>query len=418
MATKTKPTRIVIVGAGFGGVYTFKQLHKLVHGKEDVSLILVNPENYFLFTPLLHEVATGGIFPENIIEPLRKVVGCCLDEFHMTTMVRVRDKEKVVETKHGDIAYDYLVLATGATTNFFGTPGAEEHCYTLKSLEDAITLKNRFIALFEEAINTESLEQRRKLLHVVVVGGGPTGVELAAELSEFFYDTFVRYFNCKHIMDDVRITLVQRGEDLLPQFSKEMRQQSARILGEKRIDVRLSTGVTEVKEGKVIVDKGENIEAATVIWTAGVKPNTVTFDSSFVEEKGRHVVDEHLCIKDSKCIYALGDVAAFTPKGDERPLPQLAQVATRQGSYVAQNILRKMKKEREKKFVYRHRGNLVSLGQWAAIAEIGKHHFLGHFVWWVWRTVYLSKLVSWQKKFQVALDWTIDLISPRDISKY
>lgn len=416
-ANNAKPTRVVILGAGFGGVYAFKRLHSIFHRDPSVKLILVNSRNYFLFTPLLHEVATGGVSRENIVEPLRKVLGCCLAEFYLAEAKRVDLREKRVITTCGDLDYDYLILALGAETNFYGTPGAEERSFGLKSLEDAVRLKNHFIKKFEESSTVRKLERLDAKLRFVVVGGGPTGVELAAEMAEMFYETFRAYYRDHFFHDKIKITLVQRQQELLSHFSKKVRAKSLEVLRKKGVDVKLGVRVERIGDGLVELSNGERIKTETVIWVAGVKPREISFDQN-VEQgtQGKIKVNEFLQMHGWPEVFIVGDLAEFLGK-DGKKLPALAQVATKEGENVAENIARMMQGKPLYPFLYSHAGDLISLGQWMAVAEIKKFSFWGHFAWWLWRTVYLSKLISFPKKIKVAVDWTINLFMPRDISE-
>jgi len=413
--------KIVIIGNGFGGTYTLKHLQKLFKNDPRVHITLVGETNYFLFTPLLHEVATGSINPENIIEPIRKVFRSCLDDFHLGNAESVNLKEQKVKIiNNGDITtipYDYLVLASGAETNFFSTKGAEEHSLTLKTLADAIKIKNRAISQIEKASHIENEALRKKMLNFVVVGGGPTGVELASELIELLRDSFSSYYH-GNIIKDTAVTLVQRGDELLPQFNKKIRQKSLEVLRKKGINVLLKTGVVEVAENKVVLDNGNVIETENTIWVAGIKPRTVEFDESVpMLEDGRIIVNENLQIENHNEVFVLGDIAGVRVGNSGTFLPALAQVAVKEAGAVSNNIARLIKGKGLKPFIYKSRGTMVSLGQWMAIGEISNFAFWGHITWWLWRTVYLSKMISWQKKIKIAIDWTINLFSPRDISQ-
>ncbi|MBI2023894.1 NAD(P)/FAD-dependent oxidoreductase [Candidatus Giovannonibacteria bacterium] len=416
MVNGKKPVRIVILGAGFGGSYAFKRLHKFFHKDQSVELILVDARNYFLFTPLLHEVATGSVARENIVEPLRKVLGCCLAEFCLADVKRVELQSRRVITTNGSISYDYLIMALGAETNFYNIPGAREHSFTLKSLENAVRLKNHFIKKFEEAAATDDENLLKNKLCFVVVGGGPTGVELAAEMSELFYHTFSKYYGRHFFYQKVKIALVQNNKELLPRFSKKLRDKSLSVLQSKKIDVKLGVNVKRVVKTFIELSTGEILPTETVIWVAGVKPRDVLFDRKIERDsKGRIRVNEYLQMYESPEVFALGDIAAFAQ--NKKELPEFAQVATKQARGVAENIKNLIDGKPARPFHYRHTGDLISLGQWMAIGEIGGFPFWGRFTWWLWRTVYLSKLISFPKKVKVAVDWTFNLFMPRDISQ-
>ena len=411
------PIRIVILGAGFGGVYTYKKLHELFHNDEGIELILVNNTNYFLFTPLLHEVATGGISPDHIVEPLRKTLGCCMGAFYLGEVEKISTKTKSIETTAGSISYDYCVVALGSQTAFYGTKGSE-YTFTLKSLSDAVRLKNHCIRMFEEASKIHDEKILDAMLRFVIVGGGPTGVELAAEMHELFYDTFGKFYKEQDLLSHVQIIMVHKQDEILSQFSPSIRKQSMNVLRKKGIIIKTKCAVTQVGASHVVLDTGEHINTKTAVWVAGIEPRQVKCDMVLKkDEQKRMIVNEYMQAGGQNELFALGDCASYISSGSSRSLPALAQVATAQGETVALNIYNMIKGKKCVPLHYHHKGDLLSLGQWMAIAEIGPLHVVGHFAWWLWRTVYLFKLISWHKKIKVAVDWTINLFSPRDISQ-
>lgn len=410
--------RIVILGAGFGGVYVYKHLHKVFHHDPDVELVMVNQTNYFLFTPLLHEVATGSIGPENIVEPIRKVLGCCLADLHVTEVESISLKKKYVETLHGRIDYDYLVVGLGATNNFFAVPGAAENCFTLKNIKDALHIKNRCIDLCEESLHIDDENERKKMLRIVIIGGGATGVELAAEMIELFHHTLEKYFCNKSIRRDAEIVLVHRDAELLPMFSEKLRKKSQQVLTKKGIKVMLNTEVVRVDNQGVHLKNGDVLETHTAIWTAGIMPTPVNLDVKVKNKNGSIPVEMTLNMKDYPEVFVIGDMAGYIDPHTQKPLPALAQVAFRQSDFVASNIIRSLQNRPLLEFHYKHTASMISLGQWMALGEIAKFSFSGHLAWWMWRTIYLSKLISWQKKLKVAGNWTLNLFSPRDISRF
>jgi len=410
------PTRIIIVGAGFGGIYTLKRLHDLFHRNTNIQITLVNEKNYFLFTPLLHEIATGGINPENAIEPIRRILGCCLHALCLGKATKVDPEKKIITTTAGDLSYDYLVLAPGAKTNFYDILGAKDYCFSLKTLDDAISLKNHCIGLIEQASHIKERDERKNMLHFVVVGGGPTGVELAAEMQEFLKGTFSKYYS-KDVIDDISITLIQKASELLPQFSKPLRTKSLEILRRKGVNVRLQTSVSQVTQNNIKINEGIIIKTRTVVWVAGVQPVRLTFTGPVEQDKnGKLEVNQYLQLDKHPNIYAIGDIAQVKSNSGNY-LPSLAQVAVQEARNVAENIKQQINKQKLKPFVYKSSGSLISLGPWMAIGEISHFFFSGHLTWWIWRTIYLSKLISWQKKIKVAIDWTVNTFSPRDISR-
>lgn len=412
----SQKTRILIAGAGFAGIYTFKALKKLLRGNDGVEIFIMHPKNYFLFTPLLHEVATGNQTLRNITEPIRKIIRGSDSHFVQTKVLGVSVSEKIVESEQGYYRYDYLVLALGAQTNFYNTPGAKEYCFTLKSLEDAYRLKNQFIDNFERASETEDLEERQRLLHFVVIGGGPTGVELAAEMADFFYDTFAQYYTFE-IIKATKITIIQSHETLVPQFPKNFHKRSLNRLKHEKIEVRLNCKVQVVSKNEIILSTGETIPTFTPIWVAGIEPQHIPFDIAVEKNnKGQIKIGTDLTIPNHPNIFVIGDMAEVNDHTGS-PLPATAQVATKQASHVAKNIFQLINNQLPRPFVYRESGTLMSLGKFHALGKIANIPFSGFFAWWLWRTVYLFKIISPAKRINIAVDWTLHLFTERDISR-
>ena len=409
--------KIIIVGNGFGGTYTLKNLHKFFCEKSQVEISLVGEKNYFLFTPLLHEVATGAIHKENIVEPIRKILGCCISKFYLAKMEKINLEKQTITAGTYTLPYDYLVLATGAETNFYNIKGAKENSFTLKTIEDAVKIKNQVIRQIEHAAHIADRAERKKMLTFVIVGGGPTGVELAAELQELVQENFSHYYQ-KEIIEDASVILIQRGKELLPQFGEKMKKKSLEFLEKKGVKVMLNTAVQEANSQGVLINDSREIKTQTIIWVAGIKMAELNFSKEMRKTKdGRLIVNKYLQLQDYNNIFALGDMAAFKAENTDNFLPALAQVAEKEAKMVARNIYLSIENKELKPFTYKHAGNLVSLGQWMAIGEISNFTFWGHIAWWLWRTIYLSKLISFRKKIKVAMDWTINLFYPRDISE-
>ena len=415
---KNIATRILILGGGLGGAYAYKHLHRLFHGRGAVEISIVTENNYFLFTPFLHEVATGGISPEHTLEPLRKLFPCCDLKLYLTHVDRIIPQQKTVCTGMGMIGYDYCIVALGATTNYFGVTGAFRHAFGLKSLDDALRLKRHCIRLFERAALSDDADERKKLLRFCIVGGGPTGVELAAEMAEFVYETIQRLYRRCGFAEYVDITLLHRDDELIGQFDVQFRRAALRVLRSKRIAVRFQTAVKEVGSDHILLESGERIETATTVWVAGVSPYEVNPDSGLTcDSFGRMAVRPTLQHEQFDSLFALGDCACFTNRGETKPVPALAQVAVKQGRVVAENIYRHMKIRPLTSFRYRSSGMLISLGRWMAFAQLGPFRFSGPVAWWLWRTIYLGKILSLEKRIRVAVDWTLDAFAPRDISE-
>jgi NADH dehydrogenase len=413
--------KIVILGGGFGGVYALKYLHKFFHKcgskqistriNADVKLVLVNKKNYFLFTPLLHEFTTGSVSLENLVEPIREIIRCCDYEFIHGEVKRIDLEKKIVELDESKLDYDYLVIALGAKTNFYNIPGAEENSFTLKSLDEAIRLRNHFIHMFE----TASKDKDEGLLTFVIVGGGATGVELAAEMSDYFYKTFSKFYP-KEFISRVKIILIEKGNELIPQFSPKLRKIALEVLRKRNIEVILEKGVKEVGKDFIKLDDETIIKTKTVIWTAGVEPNLPEIIGNVGKDsKGRLIVNEYLQVKNYENVFSIGDVCCYIQ--NQKPLPQLAQVAVRQAEFVAKNIFNLIKNKPLEKFVYKHQGDLISLGRFFAIGEIKNFTFSGFFTWILWRGVYLSKMISNKDKIKTFVDWLLGFFYPRDITE-
>jgi NADH:ubiquinone reductase (H+-translocating) len=433
---------ILILGAGFGGMYVARDLVRFVK-KGDIDVTIVNETNYFLFTPLLHEVATGSLAPQSVAEPLREIFAGTGVKICQGTVASI-DREKRVVSILGDVngadihhrvkhelAYDFLIIATGATTNYYNIPGADIHTYPLKTLADAALIRARIIDTFEEAVMCDDPIARARLLSFVVVGGGPTGVEIVSELAEFIKGIVDRYYydtNCRSdepgscASEEPRITLVHAGADLLQQFSPALRIRARHRLERARVSIQVGSAVTSVSPRGIELSNNTTIEASTVIWAAGVKPSIPPFiGRAPALINGRLAVDGYFRIADDDRVYVLGDASGYLDSRHSAPdqpviLPMLAQVAVRQAHFVARNVTSAIIGKKPRSFSYRSKGSMVSLGQWSAIGEIAGLKVSGFTAWWLWRTIYLFKFISWKKRLHIVIDWTLDLFYPRDIT--
>lgn len=395
--SKRAPKKILILGAGFAGIYAFFELHKRYHKDPSVSLRLVSATDYFLFTPLLHEVATGGVSQENVAFNIYSMAPCCLD-FTKARVEKIDRLAQSVITSAGEFEYDYLVYALGAGTNFFGLPeAAQKRVLPLKTLADARTVKARLVGMFKEGA----------MPHVVVVGGGPTGVEVAAEAHEYL-EQLIKTFRI--LKAPHPLTLIHGGNRLLPQFSPELGADAARVLKGRGIEIVANDTVVDVEKDEVILASGRRLIANAVIWAAGVKAYPAPFSPAVeTDAKGRILVTDSLYMKSNPRVFIVGDAAAL------EGVPMTAQAAVAMGRAAGDNIARDIEREPMKIFTYKHKGDMFSLGQWFAGAEIGGWRFFGHFAWWLWRTVYLSKVIGLRNKIKVMIDWTLNIFLPRDI---
>jgi NADH dehydrogenase len=400
MSNKTK---IVIIGGGFGGIYTAQNLEKTLGGKAEITLI--NKSNYFLFTPLLHEVATGGLTPKSVTEPIREIFRNSSVQFVEDTAIEVDKTKKEVKTSNSTFSYDYLVIGSGAETNYFGVSGAIENTFTLKNLTDAIALRNHILQTFEQAMD----KQDKELLTYTVIGGGATGVELASELIEYAQHTLCTYYKKSGFRrQDIKVNLVTNTPELITPFPEKMRKLALSVLRDRGVNVILNTTIAKIEPHKVITSDNRDIPSHTIIWVAGVKPSLSNIKGIDIGQKGRMDVSEFLQSVQDKNIFGLGDSAGA--------FPMLAQIAVQQAKTVAHNIVASINSTEMLKFTTHIKGLLISLGQWSALGQFGKITLSGPVMWWIWRTIYLFNFHSWKKRSEIALEWTANLFYPRDIT--
>lgn len=414
----TRP-HVVIIGAGFGGVYTAKYLLPYVR-KKLIDLTIINRTNYFLFTPLLHEVATGGLRATSVSESIREIFEGEEISIYQSEVTSVDPLKKIVTTGRREISYNYLVVATGAETNYYDTPGARENTLPLKNLLDAVNIRNKTINAFEEAALTSDEEKRKQLLSFVVVGAGATGVETVAEMAEFITGIRDRFYrkNKDYKISDFSLTLISSGKEILKVFNKKIQKISEKRLKKIGVNLLLDTQVQSVEKDAVNFSNGRKISAETVIWTAGVVPILPKFmETNFPLVSGRIKTDQYLKMDGQENIFVLGDSAGAKKDEKDIPPPMLAQVAIAQSKTLAENIIAKIKNKPLSPFIYKSKGSMISLGQWFAAGEISGLTISGKITWWIWRTAYLFKFASWKKRAHIVFEWTIDLFYPRDITK-
>jgi NADH dehydrogenase len=410
---------IVILGAGFGGVYVAKKLAPLVRSGK-IDLTIVNRTNYFLFTPLLHEVATGGLTAGSVAEPLREIFAGTGIQICQGDIELIDATHKRVTVSGATIEYDYLVIATGAETNYYNIPGAETYTLPLKNLADAEEIRAVIIEAFEKALYDRNPEERLKQLSFAVVGGGATGVELAGELSQFIKGIVSRYYqdtnHCR--AEEPAISLIHAGKELLELFPPSLREAAHKELEKKGVVVHTNAVVTEVTENGLVLGTSCTIPAATIIWAAGVKPIIPNFlNDTPVLTAGRLTLNQYFMVQPFEDIFALGDSAAYADTSNQgKPLPMLAQVAVNQADVVANNIRSLVLGIPLKPFTYRSKGSLVSVGQWFAVGDIFKARITGKVAWILWRLVYMSKFGSWKKRTRILIDWVLNIFYPRDIT--
>jgi len=417
-AAAAEKTRIVVLGGGFAGVNAVMQLERRFRRDPSVEITLVSQDNFFLFTPMLHEVAASDLDLTHIVNPIRKLLRRA--SFFHGDVLRIDLERRLVRVSHGtheehahDLPWDHLVLALGAVTNFFGTPGLEERAMTMKTLADAIALRNRLIDSLEEADFECFPEVRRRLMTFVVAGGGFAGVETIAAIHDFMHEAVEHYPHLR--AEDVRMVLVHPGEVILPELSEKLGRYAQRKLAARGIELRLGTKVARLGDDEVELSDGTAIPTLNLVWTAGTAPNPLLADLPCARQRGRVVVDEYLRVAGHPGVWSLGDCALVPDTIAGGTCPPTAQHASRQGKVVADNIAATLRGRKLRPFAFRTLGQLASIGRRVGVAQILGVHFSGFLAWWLWRTIYLTKLPRFERKVRVAIDWTFDLLFTKDL---
>jgi NADH:ubiquinone reductase (H+-translocating) len=417
----THKAKILILGGGFGGLYTALELEKQLGDDPTVEITLVNRQNFFLFTPMLHEVAASDLDITTIVNPIRKMLK--RTHFFDGEVDSIDLVNKRVAVSHGldkihehEIGYDHIVLALGSVTNFFGIPGLEEQALTMKSLADAVYLRNRLIEYLEEADFECSTVPPTQLLTFVVAGGGFAGVETVAAINDFLRDAIKFYPNLTEPM--LRVVLVEHGSSILAELGPELGHYAQKKLRERKIEFRLGVKVTCISERGVELSDGTALHAGTLVWTAGTAPCPLLEPLDCAKEHGRIVVNEYLEVAGYSGVWALGDCASIADKETGRPYPPTAQHALRQGKILGVNIAAALRGEAKQPFAFKTIGQLAAIGRRTGVAKILGFKFSGFIAWWLWRTIYLAKLPRLEKKLRVTLDWTLDLVFSKDLVQF
>jgi len=410
--------RILILGGGFAGAYTALHLEKRLANERDVEIMLVSRENFVLFTPMLHEVAGADVSVTDIVQPLRKML--------RRTHVAIADVEaidlanKQVRIRHSglarsfDLTYDQLVLALGAVTNFYRTPGLAEHALSMKTLGDAILVRNRVIDALELADNQADETERKTTLTVVIAGAGFAGIETAGAVNDFLREAMKFYPNLKENMP--RVVVADPGDHILPELGVSLGRYAQERLARRGVEVRLKIKVAGYDGKEVALDDGTKIATRMLIWTAGTTPPPLLSTLPCAKQRGRIVANDCLQVSDWSGVWALGDCAlvpdALNPG---KFYPPTAQHAIRQAAVLANNIVAAMRGQVPQPFKFKIIGLLATIGRRHGVAEIFGWQFSGYLAWLLWRAIYLSKLPGLQKKVRIALDWTLDLIFSKDL---
>ena len=427
-----KKKKIVILGGGFAGVECTRQLESKFGNDPDIELVMVSEDNFLLFTPMLPQVASGMIETRHIVLPIRTI--CKKTKFYEGRIKNIDPFGKLVnlwgtgDKRSISIHYDFLVVALGSETNFFGMADVEKNAYTMKTLNDAVVLRNRIIDMLEQAENETNPILRKSFLNFVVAGGGFAGIETAGELMDLILDARKHYPTIHK--DDLKVIVIEALPMILPGFNEKLAEFAKQKLIERGIDIKLQTAITSFDGNEVTTksidqnpkdpvdeSKVDSIRTKTLIWTAGVTPVNTIKRSMLKTDRGKVIINEYLEVQDFPGVFAIGDCALFLNPETKRPFPPTAQIAEAQAKTAAKNLTALIENSEKEKFEYHSKGQMAIIGKRSGIATFLGMNISGFWAWLIWRNVYLSKIPTLDKQIRVFLDWVIDLFFDRDISR-
>ena len=405
---QTDRKRVVIVGAGFGGL----KLARKLSGRKEFQVVLLSKQNYHEFQPLYYQVATAGLEANSILFPLRAIFDNCKNvHIRVTSVTGIRPADKAVDTDLGPVNYDYLVMATGADTNFFNQQNIIEKSLPMKSVSEAIALRNRLLQNFEDALSVETVDEKEGFMDVVVVGGGPTGVELCGTLAEMRKTVLpADYPELDFKMMD--IYLVQSGPVLLEPMSKQSQEHSLKYLQDLGVNVRLNTRVKDFDGQVVTMNDGSTLRTNNLIWAAGVRANPLDGLPPEVIGRGNRVlVNRYNQVQGFTDVFAIGDVALMTEPDWPDGHPQVAQPAIQQGRLLGSNMLHWLRNEEPKEFTYRDLGTMATIGRGLAVVDLPFLKFQGFFAWLTWLFVHLMSIVGVKNRLVIFLNWMFNYLT-------
>ena len=420
--------RIVVLGGGFGGMSAARELTKQLRregrlarkpGEEGVSVTLINRDNYFVFQPLLADIISGAIETTHVVVPLRRMLRDVEVEVGYVEQIDPGRKRISIRRRQSgltfDVEYDALVIALGSITDFRAVPGMAEHALGVRTLGDAFFLRNRALAMLEEAAGEEDPERCAALLTFVVVGGGSTGVEVAAELEDLLRTAHKTFST----LAEPRIVLVHSRRYVLPEFGDRLARYATKKLGQLGIELKLERRLTRVEPDRVELDDGTVIGTETVISTVGNAPNPIlaalSMSKEAVDERGWVTPDDTFAVPGLERVWALGDCVSVVDPKTGRPWPATAQHAVREGPHAAHNVLAVLAGRAATPFDYSEQGMLVSLGRFRGVGEVRGIKVSGFAAWFLWRSYYLLQLPSLERRIRVAIDWALELFLAHDV---
>lgn len=393
-------SKIVVIGGGFGGLSFLKKARK-----SNNEFTLIDKTNHHLFQPLLYQVATAVLSPADITVPIRNLfkndnnVKITLGE-----VVDIRRDNKQVVLKNEDVIdYDQLIISTGASYSYFGNDEWGKFSNGLKNINDALDIRDKILKAFEKAENETDKKKQKKYLNFVVIGGGPTGVEVAGSIAEIaFKDINKEYRNFNS--DDSNVYLIEAGSNILPSYSSKLSNKASKYLKKMGVEIKINEKVEDIEDMLVTTDKGK-IESDNIIWAAGNKASSlIELLDTEMDTEGRAIINQDCSIKKDDSIYVIGDAANFKGVNGE-PLPGIAPVAIQQGKYVGFNTKNNISKENRKPFKYRDKGMMATIGGFKAIGVVGKFEISGFIAWLFWSLIHLVYLIGYKSKFVVAIEW-------------
>ena len=398
----TNQKRIVIVGAGFGGLELAQQLAD----HSDFQVILIDKNNYHQFQPLFYQVAMAGLEPSSIAFPLRKVFQNSKSvHIRVTEVSRVNTEKNMIETGIGEIEYDYLVLAMGTTTNFYGMKNIIDNALPMKSVAEALALRNQILQNFEDALTTETLEDKQGLMNIVIVGGGPTGVEIAGTLAEMKRQILPKDYPELNF-DSMQIYLYESSLEVLEVMSDEASAKAKEYLTDLGVNLRLGMRITDFDGKYASTNTGDRLRTNNLIWAAGVKANSIEgLPETVIARGGRIKVNSFNQIEGFTNCFAIGDLALMTEEKYPNGHPQLAQPAIQQGALLAKNLVRLERKNIVKPFVYKDLGSMATVGRNLAVVDLPFWKFQGFFAWLTWMFVHLMAIVGVKNKLLIFINW-------------
>jgi NADH dehydrogenase len=420
MARQPK-TEILILGSGFAGLYTALDLEKRLGKNDSVNITVVNRENYLLFTPMLHEVAFADVSVTSVVTPIRQLLK--RSTFLQGDVTAIDVEKKLVSVAQSssqecsNLTYDYLMIGLGSVTNFFGMKSIEETSLQMKTLGDAILLRNALLSSLEEAEFYAVTGRDTPLLTYLVAGAGFAGVETVAALNDFVREAIVYY---PHLNENlIKIVLADMIPQVLPELGEELGEYTHKKLLERKVDVRMRTKIVGRSDRGVEFEDGTFLKTAVTIWTAGVTPNPLIKTLGLECDRGKLKVDQYLEVPGHSGVYATGDCALIMDPATGKPCPPTAQHATREAKVVAHNMIVAITKRGEKKeFSYQSMGQMAAIGKQTGVAQVFGLKFSGFFAWMMWRMVYLAKLPGADRQLRVALNWILDFFFPKDFVQF